>query len=186
MRISSIFAASSLLVLAACGDSGTDDDPSDPDEVAAAAETIAKPQPGQYRTIAELVEFDIPGASEEEVQMMRGFVESSAAQEQTFCMTQEKADEGFQEFLSAMQDNSEECTFSEFKVDGEALDATMNCDDGAGSSGTITFDGTISETKQNMTVTMDMSNPGEGQSMRMVMRNTTERTGECTAEDDAA
>ena len=106
MRISSIFAASSLLVLAACGDSGTVDDPSDPDEVAAAAETIAKPQPGQYRTIAELVEFDIPGASEEEVQMMRGFVESSAAQEQTFCMTQEKADEGFQEFLSAMQDLS--------------------------------------------------------------------------------
>ncbi len=185
MRISTFFAATSALALAACGDSGTVADPSDPEQVAAAMENIAKPQPGEYRTTGQLVEFALPGASEEEQQMMRGFMEMGAAQEQTFCLTQEQADEGFREFLSTMQDNSEQCTFSKFAVNGDALDATMNCDDGEGSTGTIAFAGTISETSQDMTVTMDMTNAAEGQSMRMVMRNQTERVGECSAEGAA-
>ena len=149
-------------------------------------ENIAKPQPGEYRTSGELVEFELPGASAEEQEMMRGFMEMGASQSQTFCMTQEQADEGFQQFLTAMQENPDECTFSNFSVDGDKLDATMNCDDGSGSTGTIQFAGTISETSQDMTVTMDMTNAGEGQSMRMVLRNQTERVGECSADTPAA
>ncbi len=186
MRISTLLAAASMFALAACGDSGTVEDPSDPEQVAAAMEDIAKPQPGEYTTTVELVEFELEGASDEEEQMMRGMMEAGAAQTQTTCITEEQANAGFQEMLTAMQDNAEQCTFSNFAVEGDTLDATMNCDDGAGSTGTIQFGGTISETSQNMTVTMDMANGTAGQSMRMVMRNQTERVGECSAETPPA
>ncbi|QZH75574.1 MAG: DUF3617 domain-containing protein [Erythrobacter sp.] len=181
MRISTLIAAASIFALTACGDSGTVEDPGDPDQVAAAMADIAKPQPGEYTTTGELIDFEISGASEEEQAMMRGFMEMGAAQTQTICITEEQADAGFEEFLGAMQENSDECTFTNFSVDGDTLDATMNCDDGAGSTGTIEFGGTIAETSQDMTVTMNMTNATEGQTMRMVLRNQTERVGECSA-----
>lgn len=171
------------LALAACGDSGTVEDPSDPEQIAAATRDLPKPQPGEYRTSGELVEFEMPGASEEEVQMLRGMMESGATQERTFCMTQEEADSGYREFLENLQQGSDECEFTEFSVSGNSLDATMSCDDGSGSTGTMAFGGTISETSQDMTVTMDMNNAMmEGQSMRMVMRTTSERIGDCANE----
>ncbi|MFB0610850.1 DUF3617 domain-containing protein [Aurantiacibacter poecillastricola] len=171
--------ASAVFALAACGDSGTVEDPNDPAQIEAATRDLPKPQPGEYRTTGELVELELPGASEEEVQMMRGIMEQGAAQDRTFCMTQEEADQGYQEFLDNMAQGSDECEFTEFTVSGDNLDATMACDDGAGSVGTMSFGGTISETSQDMTVTMDMENAGEGQAMRMVLRNRSERIGEC-------
>lgn len=167
--------------LAACGDSGTVEDPSDPDQIEAATQDLPRPQPGEYRTTGELVELELPGASEEEVAMMRGIMEQGATQGRTFCMTQEEADEGYREFLDNMAQDSDECEFTQFAVAGDNLDATMTCNDGAGSTGTMSFAGTISETSQDMTVTMDMENAGEGQSMRMVLRNRSERIGDCEA-----
>ena len=58
----------------------------------------------------------------------------------------------------------------------------MACDDGAGATGTMAFGGTISETSQDMTVTMDMQNPNADGNMRMVMRTLSERVGDCAAE----
>ncbi|RJY07966.1 DUF3617 domain-containing protein [Aurantiacibacter aquimixticola] len=182
MRFPTILAAASLLTLTSCGDSGTTvEDPSDPDQIAAAAENIARPQPGEYRTTGELVEVDLPGASEEEAQAMRAIMETGVAREQTFCVTEEDAEEGFTQFVSAMQDMPKTCSFSEFAINGENLNATMVCDDDAGSTGNVAFAGTVSETGSDMTMTMDMENAAEGQSMRIVMRNTTERVGDCAA-----
>ncbi|WP_338243709.1 DUF3617 domain-containing protein [Aurantiacibacter hainanensis] len=167
------------LALVACGDSGTVEDPSDPAQIEAATRDLPKPQAGEYRTSGELVEFQMPGASEEEMQMLRGFMETSATQERTFCMTQEEADSGYREFLENLQQGSDECEFTEFTVSGNSLNATMSCDDGSGSTGTMGFAGTISETSQDMTVSMDMDSAMEGQSVRMVMRTTSERIGDC-------
>ncbi|GEM_PF-616556 len=187
MRISTILIATSALALAACSDSTTTvDDPSDPEQIAAASADLPTPQPGEYRTTGELVEFDLPGAPEEEVEMMRGFMEMGASQTQTMCITEAEAEQGFDEFLSAMQDMPDDCEFSEFTVEGETLDATMMCDDGAGSTGTVQFAGTVSETGQDMTVSMDMTDANEGRSMRMVMRNQSERVGDCSADSEAA
>ncbi|WP_271078411.1 DUF3617 domain-containing protein [Aurantiacibacter sp. MUD61] len=181
MRVAVLGIAASAFALTACGGPESAADPNDPDQVAAVAESIAKPQPGQYRTSGELVEFDMPGAPAEEVEMVRGFMEMGAGQEQLVCITQEQADAGFQEFLTAMSDNSDECSFTDFTVDGDQLDASMRCDGGQGGAGTVSFAGTITETSQDMTVTMEMENTAEGQAMRMVMRNQTERVGDCPA-----
>lgn len=171
------------IILAGCGDSGSVDDPSDPAQIEAATQDLPQPQPGEYRTTSELVELDVPGATEEEVQMLRGIMEQGATQDRTFCMTQEEADEGYREFLANLQQSSDQCEFTDFSVSGDTLDATMACDDGSGSTGTMTFGGTISETSQDMTVTMDMNNAAAGESMRMVLRNQSERIGECSAEN---
>ena len=174
--------AASTLALTACGDLGTVEDPSDPAQIEEATQDLPKPQPGEYRTSGELVELEIPGASDEELQMMRGIMEQGATQERTFCMTQEQADEGYREFLENLQQGSDECQFTDFSVAGNTLDATMACDDGSGSTGTMAFGGTISETSQDMTVTMDMQNPASDGSMRMVMRTKSERVGDCAAD----
>ncbi|WP_340589448.1 DUF3617 domain-containing protein [Erythrobacter alti] len=187
MRFSTVLIATSALALAACGDSETTvDDPSDPEQLAAASENLPTPQPGEYRTTGTLVEFDLPGAPAEEVEMMRGFMEMGAAQTQTMCITEEQAEKGFDDFLSAMQDLPDDCAFSEFTVSGDMLDATMSCDDNSGSSGTVHFAGTVTETSQDMTVSMDMNDATQGRAMRMVIRNQTERVGDCSAESEAA
>lgn len=167
------------LALAACGDSGAVDDPSDPSQIADATADLPKPQAGEYRMTGELVSLEIPGASDSEVAMLRGIMEAGATQESTFCMTQEEADEGYREFLENLSEGTDGCEFTEFSVNGNALAATMQCDDGQGNSGNMEYSGTISETSQDMTVTMDMANAAEGQSMRMVLRNQTERVGDC-------
>ena len=182
MKYTLTLLAASTFALTACGDSGSVEDPSDPAQIEAAAQDLPKPQPGEYRTSGELVELAIPGASDEEIQMMRGIMEQGAAQERTFCMTQEEADEGYREFLQNFQTGTDECQFTDFSVSGDKLDAKMACDDGAGSSGTMAFGGTISETSQDMTMTMDMKNPASDGNMRMVMRTVTERIGDCTAD----
>lgn len=183
MKYTAMLFAASTLTLTACGESGTVDDPSDPAQIEAATQDLPKPQPGQYRTSGELVELEIPGASDDELQMMRGIMEQGATQERTFCMTQEEADEGYREFLENLQQGSDECQFTDFAVSGNNLDATMACDDGEGATGTMAFGGTISETSQDMTVTMDMQNPSADGQMRIVMRTLSERVGDCT--DDA-
>ncbi len=167
------------IALVACGDSGVVEDPSDPAQIESATESLPKPQPGQYRTTGELVNLEIPGASEDELQMMRGIMEQGATQDRTFCMTQEEADEGYREFLDNIAQGSDGCQFTDFAVSGNSLNATMACDDGSGSSGTMGFEGTISETSQDMTVTMDMQNTAADESMKMVMRSKSERIGEC-------
>ncbi|MGB3795330.1 MAG: DUF3617 domain-containing protein [Alteraurantiacibacter sp.] len=175
--------AASSLALTACGDSGAVEDPSDPAQIEAATQDLPKPQPGEYRTSGELVELDLPGASDEELQMMRGIMEQGATQERTFCMTQEEADEGYREFLENLQQGSDECQFTDFSVSGNKLDATMACDDGAGATGTMAFGGTISENSQDMTVTMDMQNPNAEGNMRMVMKTLSERIGDCSTDE---
>ena len=182
MRITTALAAISAIALTACGDSGTVDDPSDPEQVAAAADRLAKPQPGQYQMTAELVEFSVSGASEEEQEMMNAMFQPGTQQTNSFCLTEEEADQGFTEFVTAMENVPEECEFSNFTVEDNALNATMSCDDNQGNTGDVQFEGTVSETGSDMRMTMDMTTAPDDRTVRMVMRNTTERTGECTGE----
>lgn len=182
MQFKIALAATASLALAACGNSGTVDDPSDPAQIEAATQDLPRPQAGEYRMTGELLEIEIPGASEEELSMFREIMAAGAEQEQTFCMTQEEADAGYEEFLENLQQGSDQCEFTSFAVSGDTLDAQMACDDGAGATGTMAFGGTISETSQDMTVTMNMNNEAEGESMRMVLRNKSERIGECASE----
>ena len=62
------------ILLAACGGGETDADGDgelSADEVAAEAEGMVQPRPGQYRTTLELVEFDAPGMPDSAKQQMQ-------------------------------------------------------------------------------------------------------------------
>lgn len=182
-------ALASSLALAACG--GETEDASstasasnltDPEAIAEALTNMPKPQPGEYKIEAELVEFAMPGASEEESNALRGLMEMGSSMSGiTFCMNEEMAQQGYEDYLEQLQGPNENCSYDSFSIDGDKIDAKMTCGDEE-ASGTIEFTGTISETGSDMTVSMDMTEPMTGKGIQMVMRNATERVGECTSE----
>lgn len=163
-------------------DSGADGSSIDAGDVAAAASEMVKPQPGQYETIGELVKFDIPGMSDQEKQMMRGFMEKGFTQKIGFCLTPEEAEKGFEQAIRAMRnDDSNACEFSRFDVSGGTLSSEMKCDDGGGNIGTIAMDGKVTATSQDMTMTFDQTSPDlPGGTMQMVVQMKSKRVGDCT------
>lgn len=180
MRIQMVLAAASAFTLAACGGGGTVDDPSDPDQVAAAIENMTKPEPGEYTTKSELVDFEMPGVPEQDAKMMRGLMEMGTSQEQTMCITQEMVEDGYQEYVKQLQNFGDECKYTSFDASGGRLDAELACNDPSGGEGTISFSGTVGETEQDMTVTMDMKDPASGQGMKMTLNSKTTRVGDCS------
>ncbi|MDC0887249.1 DUF3617 domain-containing protein [Altererythrobacter sp.] len=169
------------LGLAACSgeaDSGT----VDAAEVTATVGDLVKPQAGQYETSGELVKFEIPGMSDQEKQMMRGFMEQGFTQKVGFCLTAEEAEKGFEQAIREMRnDDSNACEFTRFDVSGNTLASEMKCDDGSGNSGTISMDGNVTETSQDMTMTFDQTSADlPGGAMQMVVKMKSQRVGECS------
>lgn len=189
MRISILFAAASALALAGCGGEATSVDPNDPEAMAEAADALPKPQAGEYTTTGELVEFNVPGIPEEQAAAGRQAMEQQFAAASSFCITQEQADRGFEDFVREMQGNDQDCTISNFVAGSASIDATMTCGGGDGGmpESTIRIAGTVGETEQDMTMTMDVQNPvaPDGGAMHMVVRTHAERTGDCAANSGA-
>ncbi|APE28160.1 DUF3617 domain-containing protein [Aurantiacibacter gangjinensis] len=171
------FVAISTLALAACGDSGVVEDPSDPEQIAAATANLPTPQAGEYRITGDLVDLQVEGVSDQEAQMMRTMFEGMFAQERTQCLSQDDIDEGHQQLLEGLTNTGEGCEYTAYAVSGNTIDATMQCNDTNGTSGTMEFDGTVTETSQNITLAMDMT--AEGQGFDMTLNMTQERVGDC-------
>jgi beta-xylosidase len=182
MRIQMVLAAASVMALAACDSSvgGPVADPTDPAQVEAAFNSLAKPTPGEYSSKSELIEFAMPGASEEEAQMMRSLMELGTSQEMSMCITQEQLDEGFQQYIDSLKEFDETCEYTSLDVSNSQFNGTMNCKEQSGASGTVEFNGSITDTEQDITVSMDMSDPASGAGMQMKLRTVTKRVGDCT------
>jgi len=186
MRFSTVLIATSALALAACGDStNTVDDPSDPEQIAAAASQLPTPQPGEYRTTGELMTFEAPGKPQEEVDMAREFMSSIFAQENTQCMTQEDADQGYRRFVDQMAEGDDSCEMTSYETTSESFTAAMSCGGEESNGGTMTFAGDVTETSMDMTMTMEGEDPSMGET-RMVIRLQSERVGDCAADAEAA
>lgn len=169
------------LALAACGGSDTVEDPANnPEDVAAALASLPNPEPGEYRITGELVEFTVPGMSEEETQMVQGMMAAVFAEPQIQCLTEEQAAEGYQRFISDMGQDNDACEMASFESTDNSFTARMNCADETGNSGTMTYEGEVTGNSMGMTMTVDGSDPNMG-TMHMVVRMNSERTGECTA-----
>ena len=186
MRFSLVLAATPALALAACSGETTVEDPSDPEQVAAAADELPTPQPGMYTDTAELVEVEMTGGTPEEQEMMNAIFQPGSVQETQVCRTAEETSGGAQEFIETLNDLPEECEMRNFTVDGGNFEATMVCSGGAGESGNVEVAGTMTETSSDVTMTMNMESPEEGRTMRMVIRTQSQRTGDCDAEGEAA
>lgn len=185
MRIAMVLAASSALALAACSGETTVEDPSDPEELAAATDSLPTPQPGMYTDTAELVEVEMTGGTPEEQEMMNMIFQPGSTQETQVCRTEEDTAGGAEDFLETMNDLPDECEMESFTVDGGSFEANMDCAGGAGESGNVQVAGTMTETSSDVTMTMNMESPEEGRTMRMVIRTQSERTGDCEGETAA-
>ncbi len=181
MQLKFMFPVICACALAACGSETVVDDPTDMNQIADAMDNLPTPQAGEYQTQGEVLEFEISGASEEEVEMMRGFIALGVETSATFCMTEEMAESGFEQWSSDLQSVPEGCEFTEYSTSSNTMAGTMQCSGPDGSSGTIQLSGTITETSQDMTMEMDMANPmQEDGQMRMKVNTTAQRIGDCS------
>lgn len=169
------------LALAACGGSESDVPQTEAD-MAEAANSLTKPKAGQYSSTAEMVSFEVPGLPAEQAEQMKKMFAGLAAQEQSYCLTQEEADKGFEEAIKQMneQDDAEKCAFEKFTVNGNELDAVMKCDAGAAGTSTMKMTGTVEEEQQELTMEVNQeSSQIPGGAINLKMKVSSKRTGDC-------
>ncbi len=147
------------------------------EEMAAAAAEGPQPQPGQYRTTAELLEFNVPGAPPEAADMMRSAFSQGAAEGNTYCLTPEQAATSREDMLKNMAES--DCTVSRFDMSAGRFDAALSCPSGQGVAGNVTMTGTMSETGSDMEMAFTTEVPGAG-TATIRMHMVSERIGDCS------
>ncbi len=176
MRYLAIAPLAAALALAGCGKSEPDEGKVGMDEVAAAAGEMPRPQPGQYSSTIELLDFDVPGLNDAMKQQMRSAAESGLAQGNSFCLTEEEAAQGPERMVQNMAESN--CTFQRFDVSGGTIDAQMSCAGEGGITGDVKLTGTMSTQSSSITMDMNQEIPGAG-TTHMKMKVDSRRTGEC-------
>lgn len=181
MRSIHTLPVAAAIALAACGGGDTVEDPANnPDAVARAMADLPNPEPGEYRTTGELVKLEVPGLSEQEMQMMQGMMGAVFAEPQTQCLTPEQAEEGYKAFIDGMSQSNDDCTMESFETTSSGFAARMVCADGSGNSGTMTYEGEVTGDSLDVTMTVDGTEPSLG-TMHMVVRMNSQRVGDCAA-----
>ena len=175
-----LITATLCTALAACGNPSADADGDGKitmEEAAAKAESMVQPQPGKYRATSELVSLEVPDAPKEVQDMMRKMMDRGP-QTSEYCLSKEDASKGFQEMVRQSQASGTDCSFEKFDGEGTEIDAIMVCKNPGEGTARMTMQGTGGETSSDMTITMDAQGPN-GKSMKMVMKNTQKRVGDC-------
>jgi hypothetical protein len=181
MRLIHTAPLAAAILLAACGgDADTNDDGAvSGEEVAAEAAGAIKPQPGQYRTSYEMLEFNMPGAPDAVKQQMQAQMGGAAevAKPITSCLTPEQAAaNGPEQMAKNMAEGN--CTVARFDVSGGSISADMQCTVANGTTNHVLMDGQMTATSSTMTMTNDMDLQGAGK-VQIKSRITSERIGDC-------
>lgn len=171
------------ILLAACGgDADTNDDGKvSGEEAVAEAANVPKPQPGQYRTTTEILEFNIPGAPDEvkqRIQAQMGGVAEMSKPTLTCLTPEQAAQNGAEQMAKNMAEGN--CTVARFDVSGGSISSEMQCTDARGGVSHVTLDGQMTATSSTMTMTNEMDMPGMGK-MQIKARVSSERVGDCPA-----
>ncbi len=167
------------MLLAACGDkAGENGEGAVSNETAAAlAEGMVQPQPGQYRTSVELLEFEVPGMTDQMKAQMRSVFGGELAKGNTSCLTPEEAEaNGPKRMAQNMAEGN--CTFRKFDVSGGTISADMQCTGDDGRTSHVLMDGLMTRTSSDMTMTMSQEMEGMG-NVHMKMHVKAERIGDC-------
>lgn len=170
------------ILLAGCGgDADTDGDGAvSSEELTAEAAGAIQPQPGQYRTSYELLEFDVPGMPESLKAQMQAQMGGAAevAKPIITCLTPEQARaNGAEELAKQMAEGN--CTVARFDVSGGAISSEMQCSGADGVTTRVVMDGQMTATSSTMTMTSETEM--QGQTIRTKARATSERIGDCPA-----
>lgn len=143
------------------------------DEVAAVEADFALPQPGQYTTTQELLEFSLPSLPEAQMAMIRQQFAAGAAQPHSYCVNEAMTRE---EFLS--QTAESDCTVARNNGSGENIDLVLTCNAAEGVTGRVAMKGTATEDSSDLEMSFTQPIPGAGDST-IRMRVKSQRTGDC-------
>lgn len=168
-----------LVLVTGCGS-----DPMSTDDVLGKAGNLQSPRAGLYRTRTELVSFEVPGLPPAEADLFRTWMAGLTANPQESCVTEEQADQGFDDLLKSIGEgvNGLTCGFERFETDPPELDALLACEGGAAMSAEIALSGTADAESMSLTMKMETNSPViPGQFMQMEFAVSAERTGDCPA-----
>ena len=180
MRFPPLAALCLPLALAACS-SGEDEAAEgalDSEEIASQLEQGPTAIPGEYRTTATLLEFEIAGVPEAQAESVRSMLADSMEQPATYCLTQEEADRGPGEMLQKMAES--DCTVTRLDTTPDSISGEMQCSGEGGLNGSVTVDGTMRGETSTMVFETIHSVPGiPGEGARLKMQVESRRIGEC-------
>ncbi len=134
-----------------------------------------RPDPGLYRGTTELVNLEAPGAPPEAKKMLEAML-GGEPQVMEFCLTKEEADKGFERMAKGSQ--GDDCSFEKFNVSGGDIDAVMTCKGQGDGDARMVLKGKGTSTSSEMTMVIDAKGP-DGQAMKMTMKTSQERIGDC-------
>jgi len=182
MRLIHTVPLAAAILLAACGGGEADADGDgeiSSAELAAEAEGLVQPRPGQYSAKLELLEFDAPGMPAEAKEQMQQIFASGLSDGNSFCMTEaDVAENGPEKMVENLAEG--DCTMNSFNVSGGTVVADMQCPGPSGATSKVHMEGTM--TAEGSTMTMDMRQDIAGMgATTMKMRVTSRRTGDCAA-----
>ena len=178
MKLRFVVPVVALAMLAACGsdaDSELADAALSADEASgeAADDAAVMPRPGQYATTQELVELDLPGVPEAQLPAVRAAFAEGAADATSYCVAEEMTRE---RWLSSMTESN--CTAARFDVEGNQVNAVLNCTAEGGINGRVALSGTGGRDGSDMVMSFTQAIPGMGDgTIRMRVKAT--RTGDC-------
>lgn len=167
--------------LASCG---SEPDPIPAADIAAEAENLVKPLPGQYKNSTKLVSLESPNLPAETASALKADFERRLAGESTKCVTEEMAEEGFEKQIEQLANmgNGVTCNFTKFDADGGTLDAALACSGPQGMSIAMQMDGQVEPEKQIINNTLAVDLPIlPGTEMEIGLEATIERIGDCPA-----
>lgn len=166
-------------VLAACGESKSDQ-PKTAEEVASAASDLVKPEPGKYSSTVKIISMDIPGLPAAQAEQMKKMMSSSGSHTAEYCLTKEETDKGFEEMVK--KSSAQDCTYDKFETTANTIDARMSCKSPqGGGTTTMTMNGAITSTSMKMVMEGGQKMPGiPGEGLvKMKMEVTSQRVGDC-------
>jgi len=163
-------------LLSACGT--PEDQAQTPEQAAAAAAQLPRPEPGLYRSTVNILEFEIPGLPQQQLDHMKQAMKGVSGKSSTFCLTAQDVEEGYEEMVRKSAEG--DCTFQKFQAGATTLDAKMSCKMDQGAMADIAMQGDITPALTHMVMQVDQSGgqvPGGKIHTRMEVTN--ERIGDC-------
>jgi len=173
IRLHTLALCTVAVALTGCGDKKS------PEATASQAEastTIATPKPGHWDVNLRMIDFDVPGMP----QQMKDSIgqQISKAGAVATCLTPEEAARNDGKFFQPS--NNKNCKSESFTMEDGKLAAKLTCTNGP-TKQTVDMQGTYGAEAYDLT--LESKGEASGQPMKMSMRVTGKRTGECTGKE---
>lgn len=170
--------AAAAVTLTGCGKKGEPDAAatSGTSTASTAKAASATPRAGHWDVKVQMVDLDVPGMPKQLKDTVAQQISQAGAV--ATCLTPEEAARNDGKFFQPK--NNKDCTADSFAMEGGKLNARMTCAKG-GAKQAVEMHGTYSAEAYDLA--LDSKGEANGQPMKMSMRVTGRRTGECTGKE---